>query len=144
MATPSSTQLKLSILSPERRLLENCIVEEVTLPGSEGEIQILEGHAPMVGTLETGIFHYKTPDGSLHSGMASEGFFEVKANVVNVMAEHLELKGEINLESAKKAQAEAEAALKDAALDPNHFTRTSFSAPSFVSNSPTANSANKK
>jgi F-type H+-transporting ATPase subunit epsilon len=122
MATSSASgQLTLSILSPERRLLENCVVEEVTLPGSEGEIQILEGHAPMVGTLETGIFHYKTPDGNLHSGMASEGFFEVKANVVNVMAEHLELKGEIDLEQAKKAQVEAEAALKDAALDPSHF-----------------------
>jgi F-type H+-transporting ATPase subunit epsilon len=121
MATLASTPMKLSILSPERRLLENCVVEEVTLPGSEGEIQILEGHAPMVGTLETGIFHYKTPDGTLHSGMASEGFFEVKANVVNVMAEHLELKGEVNLELAKKAQVEAENALKDAALDPGHF-----------------------
>jgi F-type H+-transporting ATPase subunit epsilon len=117
----ASVQLKLSILSPERKLLEGELVEEVTLPGSEGQIQILDGHAPMVGTLETGMFHYKTGDGTTHSGMASEGFFEVKNNSVIVMAEHLELKGEVNLEHAKQAQVEAEAALMDANLDPSHF-----------------------
>jgi F-type H+-transporting ATPase subunit epsilon len=96
-------------------------VQEVTLPGSEGQIQILEGHAPMIGTLETGIFHYRSVEGNLHAGMVSEGFFEVKNDTVSVMAEHLELKGEINLEQAKKAQYEAEEALKAADLDEHHF-----------------------
>jgi F-type H+-transporting ATPase subunit epsilon len=114
-------QLKLSILSPERKLLEGELVEEVTLPGSEGQIQILQMHAPMIGTLETGIFSYKTTSGESHLGMVSDGFFEVKNDIVNVMAEHIELKGEVNLELAKKAQIDAEAALKDAALEPQHF-----------------------
>lgn len=118
MATAS---LKLSILSPERKLLEGELVEEVTLPGSEGQIQILQMHAPMIGTLETGIFSYKTTGGDAHMGMVSDGFFEVKNDIVNVMAEHIELQGEVNLELAKKAQFEAEAALKDASLDPHHF-----------------------
>jgi F-type H+-transporting ATPase subunit epsilon len=117
-----SAELILSILSPERRLLEKEKVQEVTLPGSEGQIQILDGHAPMIGTLETGIFSYRSLDGTLHTGMVSEGFFEVNENGVNVMAEHLELQGEVNVESAKKAQAEAEEALKDAELDPHHFS----------------------
>ena len=116
-----TSELILSILSPERRLLEKERVQEVTLPGSEGQIQILGGHAPMIGTLETGIFNYKTLDGNVHMGMVAEGFFEMNANGVNVMAEHLELQGEVNVEAAKKAQAEAEEALKNAELDPHHF-----------------------
>ena len=70
-----SSGLKLSILSPERRLLEGVLVEEVTLPGSEGEIQILEGHAAMLGTLETGLFNYRSSGRDPVQGVISCGFF---------------------------------------------------------------------
>ena len=83
--------LKLSILSPEKRLAEEVPVEEVTLNGSEGQIQILPGHAAMVGTLETGEFHYKPVSGSKTGGVISSGFFEVRDDQVHVLAETLEL-----------------------------------------------------
>ena len=113
--------MKLTILSPERRLLEGASVDEVTLPTSEGQIQILPGHAPMVGTLATGVFGYTA--GSDSAGVISSGFFEVKDNVVSVMAETLELRGEINLERAKKAQSQAEDVLKAADLDEHRFKK---------------------
>lgn len=84
--------LKLSILSPERRLLENAPVEEVTLNGSEGQIQILSGHAPMVGTLEAGEFHYRNATGQKTTGVIAAGFFEVQDENVYVLAESLELR----------------------------------------------------
>ena len=115
--------MKLTILSPERRLLEGASVDEVTLPTSEGQIQILPGHAPMVGTLATGVFGYKNTAGSDSAGVISSGFFEVKDNVVSVMAETLELRGEINLERAKKAQSQAEDVLKAADLDEHRFKK---------------------
>ena len=51
--------LKLSIFTPERKVLEGRSVSSVTLPGTEGQIQILEGHAAMVGALETGVLQYQ-------------------------------------------------------------------------------------
>jgi F-type H+-transporting ATPase subunit epsilon len=84
--------LKLSILSPEKRLAEEVPVEEVTLYGSEGQIQILPGHAAMVGTLETGEFHYRPAGGARTGGIITSGFFEVRDDHVSVLAESLELR----------------------------------------------------
>jgi F-type H+-transporting ATPase subunit epsilon len=85
--------LKLSILSPEKRFAENLEVEAVTLNGSEGQIQILPGHAAMVGTLEAGSFQY-LPSGSgavKVSGQIVSGFFEVCDERVSVLAETIEV-----------------------------------------------------
>lgn len=113
--------LKLTVLSPERRLVEGASTDEVTLKGSEGQIQVLPGHAPMVGALGVGTFSYRSPDGSTTTGIISGGFFEVRDDQVTVMAEHLELQGEIDVEGARKAQKEAEAALLEANLDEHSF-----------------------
>ena len=124
-----AAELRLSIFSPERRLLDGERIEEVTVPGSEGQIQILEGHAPMIGTLETGIVSYKTPDGKRHSGVITSGFFEVRpaggtaGDAITLMCEHIEMRGEIDVESAKRAQFEAEKMLKEANLDEHAFRK---------------------
>lgn len=115
--------LKLNILSPERKLLDGAEVEVVTLSGSEGEIQILPGHAPMVGTLHTGTFQYRTSAGPVDGGVISTGFFEVKDDVVNVLAETVELREEIDVARAKAAQSKAEAALLAADLDEARFRK---------------------
>lgn len=115
--------MNLTILSPERRLLENLEVAEVTLPTSEGEIQILPGHAAMVGTLQTGVFSYQPAGESWHFGVATSGFFEVSGDALTVMAETLEMKGEIDLERAKRAQKLAEEMLNDANLDDHQFKK---------------------
>ncbi|HLE00118.1 MAG TPA: ATP synthase F1 subunit epsilon [Bdellovibrionota bacterium] len=115
--------LKLTILSPERKLLESLPVDEITLVGSEGQIEILPGHAAMIGTLETGIFSYRASEGREAKGMISSGFFEVRDDVVVVMAETLELQGEIDVERAKRAQKAAEEALGDADLDEQRFRK---------------------
>jgi F-type H+-transporting ATPase subunit epsilon len=86
--------LKLSILSPERRFVEDVAVDEVTLHGSEGEIQILPGHAAMIGTLENGEFNYRPVGGQKTTGVISSGFFEVRDDQVSVLAETLEVRGE--------------------------------------------------
>src|SRR5579885_684757 len=101
--------MHLSIYSPERRLLEGATVESVLVTGSEGQVEILPGHAPMVGSLETGMFSYHVPgDPTLHKGVISSGFFEVRDDRVIVLAETLELAGEIDVERARKAQTLAE------------------------------------
>jgi F-type H+-transporting ATPase subunit epsilon len=115
--------LKLTVLAPERKLLENFAVEEVTLFSSEGEIQILPGYAPIVGTLETGVFKYVGTDGSKATGVISSGFYDVKDDVVNVLAETIELAGEIDVDRAKRAQKLAEDNLKAAELTEQSFKK---------------------
>jgi F-type H+-transporting ATPase subunit epsilon len=115
--------MNLTILSPERKLLESVEVDEVTLPTSEGEIQILPGHAGMIGTLQTGVFHYQMRGQARSYGVLTSGFFEVTGEALTVMAETLELQGEIDIERAKRAQKQAEEMLKEANLDEHQFKK---------------------
>ena len=115
--------MTLSIFAPERRLMDRKQVDDVTLTGSEGQIQVLPGHAPMIGRLDIGLFEYTLSGGEKTAGVISTGFFEVKDDHVSVVAETVELLSEINLDRAKVAQQKAEAALKDAGIDEHHFKK---------------------
>ncbi len=46
--------MHLEIITPERKLMSQ-EVDSVTLPGTEGEFQILNHHAPIVSTLDNGL-----------------------------------------------------------------------------------------
>jgi F-type H+-transporting ATPase subunit epsilon len=110
--------MKLTILSPERRLATAIDVSVVTLPGSEGQIQVLPEHADMIGTLETGEFNYQAVGASAPVvGVISSGFFEVKDGEITVAAETVELAKEIDVSRARSAQKKAENALTDPDLE---------------------------
>ncbi len=98
-------------------------MNSVSLTGSEGQIQILPGHAAMVGTLETGPFEVSYADGRKERGVISTGFFEVREGLVTVLAETAELASEIDVGRAKKAQQKAEAGLSAASLTPENFRK---------------------
>lgn len=115
--------MTLTFLSPERKIAENVRVSSVIVTGSEGQIEILPGHAEMIGTLEPGFFSY-TPEGSAAiRGVISTGFFEVKNDQIKVMAETSETAGEIDVARAKSAQKKAEAALSDPHIDQRLFRK---------------------
>lgn len=116
-----SDALRLTILTPERKLLDATNIKELTLQSSEGEIQVLPGHAAMLGTLVTGRIKYHLSNGEVREGVVSSGFFEISGDLVSVVAETLELRGEIDLDRARKAQLKSEAILKEAAIDDGQF-----------------------
>jgi F-type H+-transporting ATPase subunit epsilon len=119
-----SVGLKLSILSPERKVVEGLEVSSVTLRTCEGDIQILPGHADLISTLDTGVFKYTgTSDGAGDLGVISSGFVEVKNGQVSVMAETVELKSMIDANRAKKAQSKAEQELSGSNLDEHQFKK---------------------
>ncbi len=115
--------LKVNIISPERRLLQGGRAQWITVQGSEGQVQVLPGHAAFLGSLQTGPFTYMTETGQQESGVISTGFFEVKNDEVTVLAETIELKGEIDLGRARAAQQKAEQALVAADLDEHKFRK---------------------
>ena len=102
---------KLTVLTPEKRVIEGTEVSITTLSTSEGQIQVLPGHAPMVGFLAPGVCDWLTTDATKQVGAISFGFFEVRDDTLTVLAETFEQPTEVNLERARKAQARAEQAL---------------------------------
>jgi F-type H+-transporting ATPase subunit epsilon len=72
----SSKKLQLKIVTPERLILEE-MVEQVTLPTTEGEITIMPDHVPLIASLASG--DIVAFEGGEHIPMAvSGGFIEVK------------------------------------------------------------------
>ena len=113
----------LSILAPERRLLQNEAIESLIITTVEGEIEVLPGHADMISTLDTGRFVYRSPKGEKTIGVISTGFLNVESGSVKVIAETIELAGEIDKNRAKQAQANAEKRLSEAGLDEHSFRK---------------------
>lgn len=77
--------LKLKIVSPEKIEYDGN-VESVLVPGTLGQFEILDNHAPIISSLSKGIVEYKTADGK-HRVEIGAGFVSVKQNVVNVCVE---------------------------------------------------------
>ena len=100
--------IQLVIVTPERQLLSHSVVE-VTLPGAEGELGVLPGHAPLITELGIGELRYKTAEGALSEPIALiRGFVEVLQDRVTVLAETAERPEEIDIERAKAALERAE------------------------------------
>lgn len=115
--------MKLSLLSPERKLVDGESVKEVCVFTTEGQIEILPGHVDYAAQLESGTFFYVKENGKRVEGFISTGFVKVTGSHVSVLAQTLELANEIDKNRARRAQEKAEAMLKDAALEPEAFNK---------------------
>lgn len=100
---------KLTIVTPEKRLLVNQEVEEVTVPGFKGELNILPGHAPLITTLETGVMKWKLKGKEKQDqAVISWGYCQVSPEGVNVLANIADLPEEIDLQTTKEFLAQTE------------------------------------
>jgi F-type H+-transporting ATPase subunit epsilon len=109
--------IELIVVTPERQLLRETVVE-VTIPGLDGELGVLPGHAPLITELGSGELSYKTKSGVQSAGMAViSGFAEVLPDRVTILAETAERAEEIDLARAERALARAKERLS--ASDPN-------------------------
>ncbi len=105
--------LKLSIVTPLKKIVTDLEVSSITLPAYKGELTLLDHHEPLVSTLETGIMSFT----DAASGKATElvigwGYFEINANVISVLAETTESKKELNIPRAQKSLDESLQILK--------------------------------
>lgn len=100
--------IELIVVTPERQLLRETVVE-VTLPGRDGELGILPGHAPLITELGIGELSYRTAASSQPLSLAViRGFAEVLPDRVTLLAETAERAEEIDLQRAQQAKARAE------------------------------------
>ena len=98
--------IDLTIVTPERAVVHEQ-VDEVQIPGSEGYLGVLPGHAPLFSELKIGEISYRK--GSQWTFLSvAWGFVEVLSNQVRVLAETAERASEIDAERAKRAKERAE------------------------------------
>jgi F-type H+-transporting ATPase subunit epsilon len=111
--------IELVVVTPERQLLRETAVE-VTLPGADGCLGILPGHAPLITELGIGELTYRAKSASEVAHLAIiSGFAEVLGDRVTVLAEMAERPEEIDLPRAEEAKKRAEQRLAAAAHDPD-------------------------
>lgn len=103
-------RINLEIITPERKVL-SVLVEEVTLPGIDGEFGVLPDHTPLISQLRTGVLTYREggrEGGEKRSVHVSGGFVEVLPDRVSVLSDVAERPEEIDLERARRARERAE------------------------------------
>jgi F-type H+-transporting ATPase subunit epsilon len=100
--------IQLVIVTPQRQLLRESVAE-VQLPGANGYLGVLPGHAPLITELGIGELSYHDLSGKESAHLAIiRGFAEVLPDRVTVLAETAELAHEIDLARADAARARAE------------------------------------
>ena len=116
-----ASTIRLELVTPERLLLSE-EVDEVVLPGYEGEFGVLPGHTQFLAILNIGILWYRK--GSAINKIAlGGGFAEVTHDRVVVMVETAERADEIDLERAQRARDRAEARLKELSMDDETYAK---------------------
>jgi F-type H+-transporting ATPase subunit epsilon len=99
-------ELILEIVTPEKMAFSGN-VEEVTIPGTEGEFGVLRGHASLLSSIETGDLSF-VRDGKRTHYAVSTGYAEVTSGRVTVLVETAERSDMIDKERAKRAREIAE------------------------------------
>ncbi len=80
--------LHFELVTPER-LVRSEDVHMVTVPGTEGEFGVLEGHAPVMAMIRDGALQvYRTANGAPEMVPIRGGFAEVDSKGLTVLAEH--------------------------------------------------------
>ena len=101
-----SYTFKLEIVTPEKKVVDTA-AEEVQIPGKNGYLGVLPGHAPLITELAVGQITYC--ENSQESRLAvAWGFAEVLPDKVTILAETAERPSEIDVERARKSKERAE------------------------------------
>jgi F-type H+-transporting ATPase subunit epsilon len=115
------TKIHLTVVTRERKIVDTD-VDEVILPGSDGELGILPGHTPLLATLAIGQLRYRS--GSRTERLViSWGFAEVLPERVIVLAERGFLPTEIDRAEAERERIAAEKDIADLSSHDPEFAR---------------------
>ncbi len=102
--------VNLEIVSPERLLLSRP-VEMVVIPASEGDMGVLEGHAPAIVMLRGGIIALYENDQVTDQMYVAGGFAEVTPERCTVLANEVLASTDLSREEGERRLAAAEEAL---------------------------------
>jgi F-type H+-transporting ATPase subunit epsilon len=105
----------LQLVSPERVLVDEQ-VDEVQVPGLDGYMGVLPGHASLLSELMPGgVLTYRGAAGEKVLAVYG-GFVEVQPDRVRILVDSAERKEEINVEQARAQLSKADPASPDEVL----------------------------
>jgi F-type H+-transporting ATPase subunit epsilon len=103
--------MQFDLVSPERRVA-SLEVTSVQIPGSDGDMTAMPGHAPLITTLRPGILRVEST-GATQEYVVTGGFAEIGENL-SVLAERALPREEMTQETFDAFLEEARAALNNA------------------------------
>src|SRR5260221_83692 len=102
--------IQLEIVTPER-LVVNTVASEIQIPGKDGYLGILPGHAPLITEIAVGEITYRSVSEQKRLAVAW-GFAEVLPEKITILAETAERAEDIDVARAQAAKQRAEETLR--------------------------------
>jgi len=106
---------QLEIVTPDKMVVRD-VAEEMQIPGKNGYLGVLPGHAPLITELAVGEITYRNANITHHLAVAW-GFAEVLPDKVTILAETAERAEEVDVNRAQAAKQRAETNLTKAATE---------------------------
>ncbi len=114
---------KLTVVTPEKKIVTNQEISEVTVPAFRGELNILPGHAPLITILGTGALRWKFVGSDVvHRAVVSGGYCQVSPEGVNVLGTVADLPEEVDAAAKTQFIADADKKLLNNTMTDLEFT----------------------
>lgn len=101
-----AAQFKLNIITPEKIFFEG-ETSRLIVRTTEGDLGILAHHTSLVSSLPSGPLRIMLEDGSFRTAALSSGILKIGGNKVSIIANAVEWADEIDIEWAKRSEADA-------------------------------------
>lgn len=111
--------VQLDIVSAESNIYSG-LVAHLQVTGSEGDLGVMPGHAPLLTPIKPGMARIVKQDGKEEVFYLSGGILEVQPFSVSVLADVVLRAEEIDEQAALEAKRRAEAHMADAGADFNY------------------------
>lgn len=95
--------IKLNIITPGREIIKENIISLITTE-TDGKIEILANHVPIIASTVPTISSYKTEDGQIKKAFTSQGIIYIKDNEINFCCDSVNFSDEIDIERAEKSR----------------------------------------
>lgn len=102
-------KLQFSLVSPERELFSG-LVDQVDVPGTEGDLGILPNHSPLMAAIRTGTVTV-TDGGTTTEYFIAGGFADVTPDGLTILAERAMPLADVDRATIAEEITQAEAAL---------------------------------
>lgn len=113
--------LTLEIVTPEKMAFSGN-VEEVTIPGTEGEFGVLRGHEALLSSVDIGQLNFTRNNKKLYFAV-NTGYAEVTSNKVTILIETAERSDQIDINRARRAKDNAEDRMGKIAKDNEEYEK---------------------
>ncbi len=108
-----ASELHLRVVTPDRNVLDRK-VKAVSFMGIDGSYGILPNHAPLMTATMPGVVKVTNTDGSVEELLVTDGFAEMRDNILSLVCEAGERATDIDMERARAAEERAREQIEEA------------------------------